>query len=203
MFKAEFFKSILHYTTARQSEELWQEIETAYKAKGRHYHTLNHLDNLVAELTPFQSQFQLWDTIVFAIAYHDVIYSIVKKENEEQSAVLAMKRLQSFGFDERQMAHCHTLIMATKKHEPGDHETNLFTDADLSILGAKPDDYTRYAAQVRAEYSIYPDVIYNPGRKKMLKHFLSMRRIFKTTQFFDRYETTARLNLQHELIQLA
>ncbi len=202
MIEAEFRHSISSYATTSEADRLWYEIETAYHDKGRHYHNLLHLDHLLSELVPYQSHFQHWDTVVFAIAYHDVIYSILGNDNEEQSAVLAVKRLQSFGFDVEQTEHCRQLILATKKHEAGDNDTNLFTDADLSILGASQADYVRYTQQVRSEYAIYPDLIYKPGRKKVLQHFLAMPRIFKTKPFFDRYENASRINLQGELNRL-
>jgi predicted metal-dependent HD superfamily phosphohydrolase len=203
MFEAEFRNCLSSYTSPSQRDLLWNELVTAYSAKGRHYHTLNHLNHVTKELKPHQNDFQHWDTIIFAIAYHDVIYAVSENDNEEKSAALAVKRLQSFGFNQPQTEHCHRLILATKKHEAADAETNLFTDADLSILGAAQDDYVRYTHQVRAEYTIYPDLIYKPGRKKVIQHFLAMPRIFKTDPFYKQYETPARLNLQGELNQLS
>jgi predicted metal-dependent HD superfamily phosphohydrolase len=97
------------------------------------------------------------------------------------------------------MEQCVKLILATQKHEPAGEEVNLFTDADLSVLGAEPESYKLYATQVRKEYGLYPDLIYNPGRKKVLQHFLAMPRIFKTDAFYEKYETTARRNLEWEL----
>jgi predicted metal-dependent HD superfamily phosphohydrolase len=202
MFKKEFCNCLTRYADEQKSDLLWREVGNAYSSSGRHYHTLAHLNNLLAELKPFQKLFQQWDTIVFAIAYHDLVYSTLKNDNEEKSAEYATRHLQSIGFDTSQTEHCRNLILATKEHESSDAETNLFTDADLSILGAKPEDYSVYAAQVRKEYNIYPDMIYNPGRKKVLQHFLSMSRIFKSDEFFGTYETTARKNLANELIQL-
>lgn len=79
-----------------------------------------------------------------------------------------------------------------------DKEINLFTDADLSILGSVQSVYVNYAKQVRQEYSIYPDFMYRPGRQKVLNHFLQMKKIFKTDVFFNKYEAQARINLQHE-----
>lgn len=60
----------------------------------------------------------------------------------------------------------------------------------------------RNGTQVRKEYSIYPDLLYKPGRKKVLQHFLQMERIFKTQVFYDKYETQSRRNLEKELNQL-
>lgn len=93
---------------------------------------------------------------------------------------------------------CTQLIVATKKHEAGDHETNLFTDADLAILGSGSSTYDSYAKDVRRGYSMYPNFLYKPGRRKVLQHFLEMERIFKTEEFALKFEERARMNLGRE-----
>lgn len=201
MVQTEFIASCSNYTDTH-GEFLWREIEQAYSAKSRHYHTLTHLDNLLAQLKPLKSQFNNWDAIVFAIVYHDVVYNVLKNNNEEKSADFAAKRLQSISFPVEQIEACRKLILATKKHETDNEEVNFFTDADLSVLGAEHEVYKLYAAQVRKEYGLYPDLVYNPGRKKVLKHFLAMARIFKTNLFFEKYETAARRNLEWEFGEL-
>ena len=91
-------------------------------------------------------------------------------------------------------------ILETKGHSISkDNDTNFFTDADLSILGLDWDLYSEYAQNVRKEYSNYPTIIYKMGRRKVLKHFLVMERIFKTDHFFEKFEVLARENLRREL----
>jgi predicted metal-dependent HD superfamily phosphohydrolase len=179
---------------------LWLEIEDHYTEKGRHYHTLEHLRHLYAGLLLNKNAVSDWNAVLFALFYHDIIYSPTAKDNEEKSAELAARRLEELGAGTALIDKCRRLILATKKHEPGeDRDINLFTDADLSVLGASPEVYLRYAQNVRKEYSIYPDLLYKPGRKKVLQHFLDMPRIFKTPEFYGHYEAQARLNLAHEL----
>jgi predicted metal-dependent HD superfamily phosphohydrolase len=86
--------------------------------------------------------------------------------------------------------------------QSADSDINIFTDADLSVLGQDWNTYENYLIQIRKEYSIYPDFVYNSGRKKVLQHFLSMERIFKTNNFFEKLEAQAKENLQRELEQL-
>jgi len=69
-------------------------------------------------------------------------------------------------------------------------------------LGQPSDVYEQYCGQIRKEYSIYPDIVYKPGRKKVLIHFLNMEKIFKTSFFYDKYELQARANLESELKRL-
>jgi len=199
MIREAFISSLRTFTDPDQCEQFWGEIERAYTAAGRHYHTLAHLNHLMTELSPYQNQFRHWDTIVFAIVYHDTIYSTRHFKNEVKSAKLAVNRLRYVGFPEPELERCRNLILATEKHGAGDYETNLFTDADLSILGAEPEPYRQYAAQVRKEYYIFPEILYQSGRKKVLRHFLSMPRIFKSQEFYERYEMKARMNLQDEM----
>jgi predicted metal-dependent HD superfamily phosphohydrolase len=203
MMKELFINSIRNFVSDEGEQIIrWNEIEKNYSNPNRHYHNLTHLDNLVAKLSPFKNRFSNWGIIVFAIAYHDIIYNTLKSDNEEKNADLAVKRLKEISFPENLIAQCKAIILATKRHEMADEETNLFTDADLSILGSKPKTYKLYTQQIRKEYKIYPNLVYNPGRKKVLTHFLKMEKIFKTKEFSMKYESQARMNLNEELSAL-
>ena len=181
-------------------EKLWAEIEQKYSTKKRHYHTLVHLENLNKHLRGVKSDIEDWDTIVFTLFYHDIVYNTLKSDNEEKSAGLAGKRLIEINLPGDKIASCIRQILATKTHLVSiENDTNLFTDADLSILGQPPETYKTYCKEIRKEYAIYPDVIYNPGRKKVLAHFLQMERIFKTKPFYDAFEKQARINIVYEM----
>jgi predicted metal-dependent HD superfamily phosphohydrolase len=203
MIKGEFIDSLKNYTVdSEQRLIMWNEVEKNYSKSDRHYHNLTHLNSMLTELKLHKDKFNNWDTIIFAIVYHDLVYNTLKSDNEEQSAEVAIKRLTKIAFPEKLITFCGQLILATKKHEPSDPETNLFTDADLSILGSDPETYKAYSKRIRLEYSIYPDMMYNPGRKKVLTHFLKMDNIYKTNEFSDRYEQNAKTNMQTELDSL-
>ncbi|HEX6889598.1 MAG TPA: hypothetical protein VF141_02860 [Chryseolinea sp.] len=203
MIRAEFFHAVSNYNSAEDNtSKLWKEIDDQYSDPSRHYHNLLHLESLLLELIPVKARFSNWNVVVFAVVYHDIVYKPTKSNNEEKSAGLAFKRLNGIGVPTEAVARCREFIFATKRHEQVDDEIDLFTDADLSILGKSPDDYRIYTDQVRKEYSIYPDFLYNPGRKKVLLHFLGMRTIYKTSLFREKYEASARQNLQAELTTL-
>lgn len=181
-------------------QECWTEIEISYTHKKRYYHNLLHLNNLWLQLNEVKTQIADWDTVLFTLFYHDLVYNALKSDNEEQSAKVAEKRMNQLGVPANMIANCKLQILATKKHvENADQDTNYFTDADLSILGQSWVDYQNYYQNVRKEYAFYPDIIYNHGRKKVLNHFLAMERIFKTALFFEKFEKQAKENLQKEL----
>jgi predicted metal-dependent HD superfamily phosphohydrolase len=205
VIKQAFLTTSLHYSGDNQLiAHLWSEIEKHYSDKKRHYHTLTHLDNLLYQLNDVKDLIQDWDTIVFSVAYHDVVYNALKHDNEEKSALFAQRSLQKLSVSWPQIEHCMAQIIATKSHQISDNtDTNLLTDADLSVLGQDWPIYQQYYQQVRKEYSIYPDFVYKPGRKKVLRHFLEMEHIFKTEAFAQRLETQARHNMKQELSELS
>lgn len=187
-------------SSAVAADPLWAELEKMYTARSRYYHNLTHVRHLFDLLEPFREEVEDWPALSLAVFYHDAVYNVLKSDNEARSAALAENRLRSVGLPETKLASIKKHILATQKHEAGeDTDTSLFTDADLSILGADWDDYRVYTRQIRQEYAIYPDLIYMPGREKVLKHFLAMPEIFKTPEFRARYEENARRNLKREL----
>lgn len=203
MIRKEFFQSCSVYSAdVSRCETLWDEIEKAYTSSGRYYHTLEHLDAMMMELDSFRHQFEHWDAVVFATAYHDFVYSTVWRNNELRSAGVAAKRLKSIGCPENLQTICRRLIMATKEHKLADDETNLFIDADMSILGTSVEKYEDYAHRIRQEFNLYPHVAYNSGRKKALRGFLNMPAIFKTKEFAARYEKNARRNIEMEIAEI-
>ncbi|MCJ8153062.1 hypothetical protein MKJ01_04690 [Chryseobacterium sp. SSA4.19] len=179
---------------------LWLEIEQKYSEKSRYYHTLEHLDLMFSELDPVKDKIENFIGISFSVFYHDIIYDATSKSNEEKSAEFAKLRLQQLNIDQNTIAEISGQILATKLHQRSDNkDTNYLLDADLSILGKDPETYSDYTQKIRKEYSIYPDLLYKPGRKKVLKHFLALEHIFKTPYFADRYEIQARENIVLEL----
>ena len=199
-----FSNLLINYTTnSSLINELWDEVEKNYSGKKRHYHTLLHLDNLFTSLTEVKSEIQYWESTLFTLFYHDIIYTTLKSDNEENSALLAEKRMQQLSVSNDIIERCKNQILATKSHSKStDSDTNYFTDADLSVLGQPWEIYSLYYKNVRKEYAIYPDFIYNPGRKKVIQHFLSMNSIYKTDYFYNQFEKVAKENLMKELSYL-
>lgn len=199
--QAKFTELCLHYTKDRNLiEGLWLEIEKKYSGKGRHYHNLFHLESMFLELESAERYIKDYHSVSFSVFYHDVIYDATSKSNEEKSASYAVERLQKIGLNPDMISKIEAQILATKSHHKSDDmDTNYLLDADLSILGKDFDIYSDYTRKIRKEYSIYPDILYKPGRKKVLKHFLELESIFKTEHFRDRYEQQARENLAAEL----
>jgi len=183
----------------------WDEIETLYSSKNRHYHNLSHIYNMLLQAKAIEDIIDDYDAIRFAIWYHDIIYKATKKNNETKSAEFAQNRLKLFGFDEKRTRIVKNLIESTQKHDIvlQENEDNAYLlDMDLSILGTHWDVYLKYIQNIRKEYAIYPDFMYKKGRKKAMLHFLERKQIYVTHLYRDKFETQARHNIEKEISSL-
>ena len=185
---------------ARREAELSQLI-AAYSAPGRHYHNVQHLENLFAQVAAFPLQ----DAVVVGLAiwYHDAVYEALRGDNEAKSAEWALAFLAKTTLEPARCARVADLIRRTADHTqpqpPGDADLLLFLDADLSILGAPQAAYWDYARQVRREYRLVPDLLYRPGRRKVLAKLLAAPVLFHTPTLREAFDAPARRNLQAEL----
>lgn len=150
---------------------LWTEIEKNYNLKNRYYHNLIHLENMIYELESVRKIINDFDVVLFSVFYHDIIYKSTAKDNEEKSAEIAKERLEQLEVPSEISERIYSQILATKSHSTSDDHTNFLTDADLSILGKGWKEYENYIIQIRKEYSIYPDFLYKPGRKRYYNIF--------------------------------
>lgn len=181
----------------------WNEIATAYGQQQRYYHNLTHLQHLCNSLLPLENAFTHWNETMFCLFYHDVVYNTLKNDNEEQSALRAREAMTALGVSSAMIDFTCEQILCTKNHSlHQEADINYFTDADLAILGEEWLVYKAYALHVRKEYSMYPDLLYKPGRKKVLQRFLLMNRIYKTDFFYCKLERTARNNIEKEILGL-
>ncbi|MFY0672783.1 MAG: hypothetical protein JXQ87_05240 [Bacteroidia bacterium] len=204
LLETEFFKLCNKYSNNQGLiAELWLEIEKAHSAKNRHYHNLKHLAYMLNLALEFKDKLQDFDAVLFSIFYHDFVYNVKRQDNEQKSAEVARDRLFQLNVPKDKIKTCQNQIAATKAHELSAHDdTNYLLDIDLAILGDSEENYKGYVSKVRKEYSIYPDFMYKMGRKKVLKHFLEMDRIFKTQEFHESHERLAKKNLSSELEKL-
>jgi predicted metal-dependent HD superfamily phosphohydrolase len=184
--------------SSNETNAFWLVLEKTYSTKSRHYHNLNHLKEMIELFDEYQSNLKNPDEILFSIFYHDYIYKATRKDNELKSAELALRFLPKNESLNKNLIF--DAICATQLHQQNEIEDiNWLIDFDLKILAKDWEDYKIYFEQIRKEYKIYPDFLYNPGRAKALKHFLENEFIFQTEEFRGLYEDRARRNIEKEI----
>ncbi len=198
----------------------YQNILKNYTENGRFYHDISHIKLMLETFdnldfyTEFHFEFEkdkpVFTAFLYAIFYHDIIYKPLRSDNEEQSAEFAKRDMKLLNIDEKIIEATEKLILATKTHQvsaeidnPTLHfATQVLLDLDLAVLGQKPNIYKRYAENIRQEYWLIPPKIYAEGRKKVLKYFLNMPNIYKTSYFYNQFENQAKQNLENEYSNL-
>ena len=143
------------YTTDVKSlESIWDQIEVNYTEKKRYYHGLSHL-NYMIDLTEENSDLlQDKDAVLFGVWFHDIVYKATKSDNEEESAVIAIKTLQSIGVDNEKIKKIKDLILSTDGHKiivDTDEDNAYFLDFDLAVLGQDWSVYEAYIQNIRKE----------------------------------------------------
>jgi predicted metal-dependent HD superfamily phosphohydrolase len=185
------------------SAALFDELARAYSQPGRHYHNLGHIAQLIGLLDQYGQDLRCPDAIELAIFFHDAVYVPIRSDNEAASAALARARLTALGAIEPLVREVERLILATRHGTAfadavSDPDLALLLDLDLSVLGAERAMYAAYAAAIRREYAVVPDLIYRPGRRRVLAEFRARPRIYATPRLYEAWEGAARANLEWE-----
>ncbi|WP_299271946.1 hypothetical protein [uncultured Psychroserpens sp.] len=180
----------------------WMDIEKHYTSTKRHYHNLDHIYHMLKQTEHLKHDIVDYDAFLFAIWYHDIIYNATKKNNEIKSAKFAEKRLKLFKIEEKYIKNVCFLIKSTQNHDivlQENSDNAYLLDIDLSILGTSWEQYQLYTKYIRMEYAVYPDFLYNKGRKKAMTQFLNRKSIYFTTLYQNKFEEQARQNIEKEI----
>jgi predicted metal-dependent HD superfamily phosphohydrolase len=190
--------------TLPSQSKLGENLITRYKEPHRHYHTTQHLLDVLTMIDKLADDHDLF-LVRLAAWYHDAVYAIPAGQlsNEEASARLALRELSLVGLEQEDLNQVARLIRLTETHLPGprDPEGELLCDADLSILASDPATYAGYVAAVRAEYAQVPEEELLAGRLAVLSE-LADREIFRTSKG-RQLTDAARANLNTEIAALS
>lgn len=133
--KQRFSKLLLNYTEdTNQIASLWNDISNKYTEKHRAYHNLNHLTEMFSYFDIFKHKIENPYIVAFSIFYHDIIYAIWKKDNEEKSANFAIEKLTGI-INDVDLKEIYNQIIATKTHVANNKDTKWLVDFDLAVLG--------------------------------------------------------------------
>jgi predicted metal-dependent HD superfamily phosphohydrolase len=187
---------------------LIEAIDGAYGAAGRAYHDRAHLAevlrwfDVVAREVGWAHPREVW----LALLFHDAAYLPGRSDNEEASARLARDAIERWLADASlEVGRVERLIRLTARHghlspDELDHETALFLDCDMAILGAGEAAFDAYDRGVQAEYApVVPPAAFAAGRRRFLEGLLARPRIFLSDFFHARLDAAARANLRRRL----
>ncbi len=178
-----------------------EQLVACYATPGRHYHTFAHVEACLRELDDIgELAGDEREILRHALLWHDAVHDPRRSDNEAQSAALAKRNCDPAIGDE-----VARLVLLTKDHgvAADDRLGAIMVSIDLSVLGAPPDAYRRYAAQIRQEYAHVPADQYRVGRAGLLAAFLQRPVIYPFAPIRSRLESAARANIRDEIRRLA
>ncbi len=188
-------------------------LQVAYSTPPRAYHSFAHVQDVLrhygeVDAGPgWRQPAEPW----VAVLYHDAIYMPGRRDNEKRSADLALEHIQQWlpdaGLNGARVAE---LIELTARHGsvsagdlgtgPGALDAMHFLDCDMAILGASADTFGAYDRGIAAEYAgVLPAVVFRFNRRRFLKSLLERDRIFLSEYFHERYDASARENIERAL----
>ena len=184
-------------------------LRTAYAEPHRAYHNWDHIGSLLRDFRRHEDRFADRQAVEAALYFHDAIYDPASKTNEADSADLMLRQMRG-KMEPEVLTRADAIIRATATHRVPDEaapdlarDCALFLDMDLAILGASPEAFDAYDAAIRREYSAIPDLLYLPGRKKIMAGFLKRERLYLTETFHETHDAPARENLRRLIARLS
>ena len=164
-------------TALHIDEYVFYQLCCRYSGSDRYYHTLSHILDCVRKLIKHykgQLSEEEFNISMISVFFHDIIYDVKAKDNEERSAVYFSNMASLMGLSQGYIDIISSVIKHTEHHtipEKTDHKAAFIAmmDVDLSILSAPTDVYIEYAKNIRKEYKHIPWDIYKKERAKVLK----------------------------------
>lgn len=201
-------KSALDFKTYNRNfipDKILNSYLKSYFKEFRAYHTAEHLLNIMKALK--KAKVNLNDPFYFlAVLFHDLVYEVSQDyfNNEENSAKAFLKD-SSFLLKSSWLAKNPCLVLevmcaiqSTKGHRIQDplllpeqslEKIKLFLDADLSILGASPLEFDKYAKNIKREFSHLEHAVFEKSRSEFLmkaKKSLQNNELYLTPLFRDK-----------------
>ena len=188
----------------KPNTETFNKLIAGYSEKHRHYHSMQHLKYVLLSFDESKQLAEHPHEVELALWFHDAIYKIFAKDNEQASAEWAKEFLHKQKAGNSIIDNVYKHIMATLHNaECRDNDSALVVDIDLAILGVPVEAYEKFEKNVRKEYRLIPGFIYRKKRKEILQSFLDRKNIYHHEFFANKYENQARTNLQKAIDNLS
>lgn len=176
------------------------QVLDAWDEPHRHYHNRRHLEECLAAFQPVRSQCRHPGEVALALWFHDAVYNTHSNTNEADSADLAERAMFEAGLTGPVVGRVrHLILSSAHANTLATGDEAVMRDVDVLVLGADAERYSQYQQGVREEFSWVPEPVFKEGRSRVLQSFLGKPRIYLLPEFYDRYELSARRNLQREL----
>ena len=140
----------------------------------RHYHNINHLNDLIAQINEDYADGKLNESerekLTLTALFHDLVYEPNRNDNEEKSADIFYRFCsEQYNVD---LVEVKQMILDTKNHVPCTPLSQKFIDYDMNICERNFDELLEWEDGIKEEYSMFSNEEYKSGRIKFLESIL-------------------------------
>lgn len=137
----------------------------------RHYHNLNHLNDLIGQINENKSKYseKEYEKLILTALFHDCVYDPMRSDNEEKSAEFFIECVVDKSNSD--VLEVKQIILDTKTHQATTNLSESFNHYDMSIVERDFDQLLEWEMGIREEYKDYGDS-YKEGRLKFLESLL-------------------------------
>ncbi|TXG86306.1 MAG: hypothetical protein E6R13_00725 [Spirochaetes bacterium] len=167
MYKSEVLNDFETYRIKYGIFDDLQHIESYYNGKGRFYHNMEHLDEVLCEVEKFKDLHtdEEYQILVMTAIYHDIIYDPKAKDNEEKSAEM----VKVCSGEEHILKQVQELILFTKyQRNPETELEDTFMCCDMAIFEKPFEQQLVFEKKIQKEFAWVPLSVYVPERINVL-----------------------------------
>ncbi len=181
---------------------LFEQLAGHYGEPQRHYHTLEHIAHCLAQLDKIPQEVECAEALELSIWYHDVIYQIGAKDNEQCSADRFMEHSTGV-IDEDLRQQVQALIMVTVHPSvPTTPDQCLMVDIDLSSFCLPWPEFLRDSTNVRNEFPHLSDAEFSTGQIRFLRSLMARPWFYNSDYYRQHHEQAAHDNIHRLLLSL-
>jgi predicted metal-dependent HD superfamily phosphohydrolase len=177
------------------ADEVFTRLHGAWSDPERRYHDVEHLTDCLREVDGLPAS-PARDRIEMGLWYHDAVYDPGASDSEGRSAAMLTNDASALGIAGPTARRVAELVEATAHGAHGvvSEDAAVVADIDLAILGQDPLRFMEFEYGVEEEFRGVSRVVFRRARGRFLANLLR-RPIYRTPQFFERFEVVARMNV--------
>jgi predicted metal-dependent HD superfamily phosphohydrolase len=137
----------------------------------RHYHNLNHLNDLIEQINENKSNYSQgeYEKMMLAALFHDCVYDPMSGDNEEKSAQFFMECV--IDKSNPDLLEVKQMILDTKTHQATTNLSEKFNQLDMNIVERDFNQLLEWETGIYNEYKAFGER-YKEGRLKFLESLL-------------------------------
>ncbi len=182
-----------------QVDDIYNHLASRYNEPHRFYHTAAHIDQCLGHLDNACAISGGCDLAELAIWFHDAIYDVEARDNEQKSAAWFAECAKNSLPDQmiEQVSQC--VLSTAHQTPPVDNLCKLVVDVDLCGLGQDWSGFVRDGDNIRMENSGMRTDDYVKSQIVFMEKLLGRERIYATEYFNSCFEVSARSNISRQL----